>query len=138
MSVALEPALLAKRILRPLLSEQTIGIIQQTIGMLDYIKSPNRGAGWGPFNGQTARQALFVDIITKNRSARDRRNRNVPRSDDRVYVANGIARLHDRSTSAQLWVRAHPILAQAKCKIALWRQSDRSAQAFRRGAASPV
>ena len=65
MSVALEPALLAKRILRPLLSEQTIGIIQQTIGMLDYIKSPDRGAGWGPFNGQTARQALFVDIITR-------------------------------------------------------------------------
>lgn len=65
MSVALEPALLAKRILRPLLSEQTIGIIQQIIGMLDYIKSPDRGAGWGPFNGQTARQALFVDILTK-------------------------------------------------------------------------
>jgi hypothetical protein len=64
-SVALEPVLLAKRILRPLLSEQTIGIIQQIIGMLDYIKSPDRGAGWGPFNGQTVRQALFVDILTK-------------------------------------------------------------------------
>jgi hypothetical protein len=65
-SVALEPAWLAKRILRPLLSEQTIGIIQQTIGMLEYIKSPERGAGWGPFNGQTARQALFVDLLTKS------------------------------------------------------------------------
>jgi predicted O-methyltransferase YrrM len=65
-SVALEPALLAKRILRPLLSEQTIVIIQQTIGMLEYIKSPERGAGWGPFNGQTARQALFVDLLTKS------------------------------------------------------------------------
>ena len=65
MSVTLEPALLAKRILRPLLPKQTIGIIQRTIGMLDYIKSPDQGAGWGPFNGQTARQALFVDILTK-------------------------------------------------------------------------
>lgn len=65
MDITLEPTLLAKRILRPLLSEQTIGIIQQIIGMLDYIKSPDRGAGWGPFNGQTARQALFVDILTK-------------------------------------------------------------------------
>jgi hypothetical protein len=33
--------------------------------MIDYIRSPDRGAGWGPFNGQTARQALFVDIIAK-------------------------------------------------------------------------
>lgn len=65
MSVTLEPALLAKHILRPLLSKQTIGIIQQIIGMLDYIKSPDRGTGWGPFNGQTARQALFVNILTK-------------------------------------------------------------------------
>ena len=65
MSITLEPALLAKRILRPLLSKQTIGIIQQTIGMLDYIKSPDRGAGWGPFNGQTARQALFIDLLAK-------------------------------------------------------------------------
>lgn len=65
MSVALDPALLAKRILRPLLSKQTIKIIQQTIGILDYIRSPDRGAGWGPFNGQTARQALFVDLLTK-------------------------------------------------------------------------
>jgi hypothetical protein len=64
-SLAFEPAWLAKRILRPFLSEQTIGIIQQTIGMLNYIKAPERGAGWGPFNGQTARQALFVDILIK-------------------------------------------------------------------------
>jgi hypothetical protein len=35
--------------------------------MIDYLRSPERGAGWGPFNGQTARQALFVEIITKAR-----------------------------------------------------------------------
>lgn len=66
-SVALEPVALASRALRRLLPEQTIGMIQQTIGMIDYIRSPDRGAGWGPFNGQTARQALFVDIISKTR-----------------------------------------------------------------------
>jgi hypothetical protein len=60
MSVPLEPAGLAKRALRRLLSEQTIGL-------LDYIRSPDRGTGWGPFNGQIARQALFVDIITNIR-----------------------------------------------------------------------
>ena len=60
MSVAHDPAALAKRVLRRLLSEQTIG-------MMDYIRSPDRGGGWGPFNGQTARQALFVDIIAKTR-----------------------------------------------------------------------
>jgi hypothetical protein len=64
-SVALEPAALAKRALRRLLPRQTIGMIQQTIGMIDYLRSPDRGPSWGPFNGQTARQALFVDIIAK-------------------------------------------------------------------------
>jgi hypothetical protein len=60
MSVPLKPVGLAKRALRRLLSEQTIGLIY-------YIRSPDRGTGWGPFNGQTARQALFVDIITNIR-----------------------------------------------------------------------
>jgi hypothetical protein len=55
--VPLDPAALAKRVLRRLFSEQTIGVV-------DFIKSPDRGTGWGPFNGQTARQALFVDIVT--------------------------------------------------------------------------
>jgi hypothetical protein len=63
--VALEPAALARRALRRFLPRQAIDMLQQTIGMIDYIKSPDRGAGWGPFNGQTARQALFVDIIAK-------------------------------------------------------------------------
>lgn len=65
MSVAFEPTALAKRVLRPLLPRPTIRIIQQIIGIIDYIRSPDRGAGWGPFNGQTARQALFVDILAK-------------------------------------------------------------------------
>ena len=56
MSVALDPVALAKRVLERLLSEQTIG-------MIDYIRSRDPGADRGPFNGQNARQALFVDII---------------------------------------------------------------------------
>jgi hypothetical protein len=60
MRVALDPTALAKRALRLLLSKQTIG-------MIDYIRSPDRGAGWGPFNGQAARQALFVEIIANTR-----------------------------------------------------------------------
>jgi hypothetical protein len=67
MSVALDSAALAKRVLRRLLSRRTIGMIQQVAGMIDYIRSPERGEGWGPFNGQTARQALFVEIIAKTR-----------------------------------------------------------------------
>jgi hypothetical protein len=66
-SVALDPAALAKGVLRRLLSKQTIGMIQQIIGIIDYLRSPDLGAGWGPFNGQTARQALFVEIIAKTR-----------------------------------------------------------------------
>jgi hypothetical protein len=63
-SVARDSTALAKRVLRRLLSQQTIRMIQQAVGMIDYIRSPDCGAGWGPFNGQTARQALFVEIIT--------------------------------------------------------------------------
>src|SRR5262249_61097411 len=59
MSVVLEPAALARRALRRLLSEQTIG-------MIDYIRSRERGADWGPFNGQIARQALFQYLIAKS------------------------------------------------------------------------
>jgi SAM-dependent methyltransferase len=64
-STALEPAALARRALRRLLPRQATDMIHEAIGMFDYIRSPDRGAGWGPFNGQTARQALFVDIIAK-------------------------------------------------------------------------
>jgi hypothetical protein len=50
-----------KRVVRPLLR-------QQTIGMIDYIRFPSRGAAWGgPFNDQPARQALFRDIIVNVR-----------------------------------------------------------------------
>jgi hypothetical protein len=65
--MALEPASFAKRALQRCLPRQAIETIQQTIGIIDYIRSPDRGAGWGPFNGQTARQALFVDIIANMR-----------------------------------------------------------------------
>jgi hypothetical protein len=50
-----------------LLSEQAVGYIKKTIGMMDYIRSPDLRAGWGPFNGQTARQALFVQIVAATR-----------------------------------------------------------------------
>ena len=63
--MALELAALAKRVLRRLLPRQAIVMAQQTIGMIDYIRWPGHGVGWGPFNGQTARQALFVDIIAR-------------------------------------------------------------------------
>lgn len=56
----INPAALIKGALRPLLSEKVIG-------MIDYIRSPELGAEWGPFNGQTARQALFVAIIAKTK-----------------------------------------------------------------------
>ena len=67
MSMALEPAAFARRALRRFLPRRGIDTIQQTIGVIDYIRSPHRGAGWGPFNGQTARQALFIDIIANAR-----------------------------------------------------------------------
>jgi hypothetical protein len=66
-SVAFEPVVLTKLVLRRLFAQQTIGMVQQIICMMDYISSPELGAEWGPFNGQTARQALFVEIITKTR-----------------------------------------------------------------------
>src|SRR3954454_22092690 len=67
MSVFFEAAAAAKRVLRPLLSERAVGAIQQTLGIVDCIRCPERAAGWGPFNGQTARQALFVEIIANIR-----------------------------------------------------------------------
>jgi hypothetical protein len=67
MSVALDPAVFARRVLRRLLSQKAISKIKQTVGAIDYMRSPGLGAGWGPFNGQTARQALFVEIITRTR-----------------------------------------------------------------------
>jgi hypothetical protein len=50
-----------------LLPRQAIGLLQQTVGIIDYLRAPELGAEWGPFNGQTARQALFVEIVTKTR-----------------------------------------------------------------------
>ena len=65
--MALEPAALARRALRRILPRQAIDMIQQTIGMIDYMRSLDHGLDWGPFNGQTARQALFVDLIANTR-----------------------------------------------------------------------
>jgi hypothetical protein len=65
MTVTFDSAALAKRVLRGLLSQQVIGMIRQTFGVIDYLRAPELGAEWGPFNGQTARQALFIQIIVK-------------------------------------------------------------------------
>ena len=67
MSLAVESAALARGALRRLVPPQAVRIIQQAMGMIDYLRSPQLGAEWGPFNGQTARQALFVDLMTKTR-----------------------------------------------------------------------
>jgi hypothetical protein len=67
MSLALDPPVFAKQALRRLLPRQAIGLLQQTVGIIDYLRAPELGAEWGPFNGQTARQALFVEIVTKTR-----------------------------------------------------------------------
>jgi hypothetical protein len=64
MSLALDPPAFAKQTLRWLLPRQAVGLLQQTVGMIDYLRAPELGAEWGPFNGQTARQALFVEIVT--------------------------------------------------------------------------
>jgi hypothetical protein len=63
----LDPTILAKRALRQILPRQTADMVQQTLGAIDYVRSPDRGACWGPFNGQSARQALFVDMMEKTR-----------------------------------------------------------------------
>jgi len=53
------------QILRDLLPRRAIDELQQAVGMLEYIKTPAIGVGWGPFNGQSARQVLFVEIAVK-------------------------------------------------------------------------
>lgn len=61
MTSALYAAALAKRAFRPILGGQPLG-------MLDYIRFPERGAAWGgPFNGQPARQALFGELVARVR-----------------------------------------------------------------------
>jgi len=60
-SAAPELVALVKRVLSRLLGEQAIGVI-------NYIRSPERGSAWGgPFNGQSARQARFRMIIKNTR-----------------------------------------------------------------------
>jgi hypothetical protein len=65
--MSFEPTTLVRRALRRIIPRQAVDIIEQTIGMIDYMRLPDRGAGWGPFNGQTARQALFVDLVANTR-----------------------------------------------------------------------
>lgn len=65
MSLALDPPAIAKRALRQLLPRQAIRLLQQTAGAIDYLRAPELGVEWGPFNGQTARQALFIELVTK-------------------------------------------------------------------------
>jgi hypothetical protein len=67
MSLALDPPAFARQTLRWLLPRQAVGLLQQTVGMIDYLRAPELGAEWGPFNGQTARQALFVEIVTNTK-----------------------------------------------------------------------
>jgi hypothetical protein len=66
MSVAYKSAV-AKPVLRRFLSREATIMIKQVAGMIDHIKSPDLGAGWGPFNGQSARQALFIEIVANTR-----------------------------------------------------------------------
>jgi hypothetical protein len=66
MSLAFESAF-ARGALRRLVPRQGVRVIQQAMGIIDYVRSPQLGAEWGPFNGQTARQALFVDLMAKTR-----------------------------------------------------------------------
>jgi hypothetical protein len=66
-SVNLNLTAFAKEALRRFLSQQSVRRIYRAIGVIDYTRSPERGAGWGPFNGQAARQALFVEMMGKTR-----------------------------------------------------------------------
>jgi hypothetical protein len=48
-----------KRLVRGLLGETTIGVI-------DYYRRPERGEAWGgPFNGQSLRKALFEALVNQ-------------------------------------------------------------------------
>jgi hypothetical protein len=97
MKTTFDPAARAKRVLRSLLGEQIIG-------MIDYIRSPDRGAAWGgPFNGQPVRQALFREIIATMR----------PQGivETGTYLgtttdANGFAYFYRRDRSPKLRLRA--------------------------------
>jgi hypothetical protein len=51
-----------------LLPRQVIGLFQQTVGVINYLRNPELGAEWGPFNRQTVRQALFASSCDRPRS----------------------------------------------------------------------
>lgn len=59
MSVAIDPRKSGKRLIRWLLGERTIG-------MLNYVRFPDRRIAWGgAFNGQPMRCKLFADLIER-------------------------------------------------------------------------
>ena len=59
MSVAIDPRRSAKRLIRRLLGEPTVG-------MLNYIRFPDRRNAWGgAFNGQPMRCRLFAELIER-------------------------------------------------------------------------
>jgi hypothetical protein len=61
MSMAADPVAFAKRVFRTVFGDQALG-------MLDYLRFPDRGVAWGgAFNGQPARQALFREIVANLR-----------------------------------------------------------------------
>jgi hypothetical protein len=66
MSSAYE-SLLARPEVQRFLSRQPFIFIKQAVGSINYVISPELGIGWGPFNGQSARQALFIDIVMRLR-----------------------------------------------------------------------
>jgi hypothetical protein len=57
--VTFDPSTIAKRALRGLLSEQTMG-------MIDYIRTPDHGVGWGPFMVKPLAR-LFLSILLRKR-----------------------------------------------------------------------
>jgi hypothetical protein len=52
-----------------MLGETTVGMIETTLGMIDYYRYPKRTAGWadGPFNGQHNREDIFRAILSRLR-----------------------------------------------------------------------
>jgi len=51
--------------LKAVIPQPIRALLGRLLGIIEYISSPDRQARWGPFNGQTARQALFVEIVAR-------------------------------------------------------------------------
>jgi hypothetical protein len=118
MSVAFASAAFAKGVLRRLLPQPTVGMIQQTIGMMDYIRSPELGGEWGPFNGQTARQALFIDILAKTRPCAIVETGTSLGATTKLMSQTGLPVFSIELLSSTLWICACAFLAKAEYQIA--------------------